>query len=1490
MIPDSVTEIGECAFAECGNLKEVTFGSSLATIGKSAFYNCISLGKADIPANVKTIKERAFSGCTALAELRLSEGLVRCEGGSFGNCTSLAGVTLPSTLAEGGSAYYGTDREGAFYKCSALKEVSFAEGTKKIAQELFRNCSGLESIVIPDSIEEIGEYTFAECKSLEKVFFGDKEMEIADSAFRGCTNLAIYCSSISPALIYAVDHDLDFVITGEGFSIPEDSALAAENTSYVLNAGSAAVNGDIALNLNYEIKEEVYDSMTDKVIVIRVPKIAAFIQKSLTVDGELCTDYEEENSRLSIPVSQRKGKIKFSIRPNRGGNLLSCAYISYKSENESKKDIIGVIDESRMVLSINANSVTNRPSINIFGAAPADREVAVFVDDTEVETVMSNKSGNYTKTVAIPDAREDKVYTVKVQCDGNTASTKVKYSVSEPVLTGFDLYYGGMVYDLMDERTANKNLVFVLESFHGTAAAAYSFRVKFENADQVDTVRVTSERNGLTKYVDAKWDEASQSFIADGWFDPDDHDYVPGEMNVYYTTKNMAEDVDPKTGFAKYENLPDEWKNAQTDIITNTESEFTADVTIENKGTLRYSYVVYDSADEILEEYGASAAVLTKSARAAEPDTEKKIDVLFDMLKELGYEEVNIANKVIKCMVKQDAQGITTIAYEQATGDVFKESLKQVFLDEVSGEAVAMGDFLSGYTGLDISGESVFSLGYGSAKKVYNWYGTMISLDAARMQIQRSNLPPAEKARQLKELEKLETEATNEMLLKLMGGLMMELGKTLVISPAVGVGLGAFGVGLMVVGYMLENDMQNIIADRIAGFVVMSAVMLKGTPLGTLIQWIIDPSGYVYEGVNGNRLEGVKATIYYKDPDTGQAILWNAREYSQENPLATDSYGNYAWNVPEGLWQVKYEKEGYETYTTEWMEVPPPQTDVNIAMVSRKTPVIEQYNVYADYASVVFSKYMDPETVSRLILTDSEGTAVPYSLEYDTSQVNDDGKNYAKEYNLVFSGGYVAEKGSDYMLSANGDIKDYAGIAMQEKRLTAKSMHECEIWLPETVTVANNKSADISVKIKNYTGQERLTCVSGFEEIAAVENVGQPDETGMVKVSVSGKMKGETILRFHIEGTNIYKELGLTVADETVIEELPSYVSFSQSVYVVSAGESIEINPEIYNDGNQNGTWTFDSSIVSINGNMVTGKKEGITVLRYSLNENSDIFGECLLRVTAPGAKPEKKDIAAAEVKGIVNKEYTGKEITQTFTVSLNEKSLTWNQDYSVEYRDNIQVGTATVMIRGIGAYKGTLTMTFLITDARTNETEDSTDEIGHVGVKVSDIQITGISNSIAAGKSVQLTAWVSPSNAANKGVIWSVNNGKYAKVTRSGKVTLLKKSAGKKVTVYAAAADGSGKKASYVISSKKGIVKKISITGKKTVKAGKSLKLKAKITATKGANKKLKWTSSNTKYAAVSSSGKVKTYKAGKGRKVKITAAATDGSNKKKSITIKIQ
>ncbi len=176
--------------------------------------------------------------------------------------------------------------------------------------------------------------------------------------------------------------------------------------------------------------------------------------------------------------------------------------------------------------------------------------------------------------------------------------------------------------------------------------------------------------------------------------------------------------------------------------------------------------------------------------------------------------------------------------------------------------------------------------------------------------------------------------------------------------------------------------------------------------------------------------------------------------------------------------------------------------------------------------------------------------------------------------------------------------------------------------------------------------------------------------------------------------------------------------------------------------------------------------------------------------------------------------------------------------------------------------------------------------------VKVKEIKLSGLSHKIAVGKKITLQATVTPSNAANKSVIWKSSNTRYAAVNSKGVVTIKKAGAGKTVTITAIAIDGSGEKASYKIKCMKGVVKKVAISGQKrrSMKPGKSTKLKAKVTASSGANKTLRWTSSNSKYASVTSKGKVTAKKAGKGRTVRITAIATDGSGKKASVKIKIK
>lgn len=50
---------------------------------------------------------------------------------------------------------------------------------------------------------------------------------------------------------------------------------------------------------------------------------------------------------------------------------------------------------------------------------------------------------------------------------------------------------------------------------------------------------------------------------------------------------------------------------------------------------------------------------------------------------------------------------------------------------------------------------------------------------------------------------------------------------------------------------------------------------------------------------------------------------------------------------------------------------------------------------------------------------------------------------------------------------------------------------------------------------------------------------------------------------------------------------------------------------------------------------------------------------------------------------------YTGKEITPLVTVSLSDKKLEENTDFTLDFSDNVDVGTAKILVSGKGKYKG---------------------------------------------------------------------------------------------------------------------------------------------------------------------------------------------------------
>lgn len=73
------------------------------------------------------------------------------------------------------------------------------------------------------------------------------------------------------------------------------------------------------------------------------------------------------------------------------------------------------------------------------------------------------------------------------------------------------------------------------------------------------------------------------------------------------------------------------------------------------------------------------------------------------------------------------------------------------------------------------------------------------------------------------------------------------------------------------------------------------------------------------------------------------------------------------------------------------------------------------------------------------------------------------------------------------------------------------------------------------------------------------------------------------------------------------------------------------------------------------------------------------------------------KDIKNIVVAPVENQAYTGAEIKPELVVTNGEQTLTEGVDYTVTYKNNTEVGTATAEITGIGNYSGKTSVTFEI-------------------------------------------------------------------------------------------------------------------------------------------------------------------------------------------------
>lgn len=336
-------------------------------------------------------------------------------------------------------------------------------------------------------------------------------------------------------------------------------------------------------------------------------------------------------------------------------------------------------------------------------------------------------------------------------------------------------------------------------------------------------------------------------------------------------------------------------------------------------------------------------------------------------------------------------------------------------------------------------------------------------------------------------------------------------------------------------------------------------------------KYSIDPSGYVYEGVFNNRIEGVTATCYQKIQvedmygDLHDNIVkWDAEEYSQENPLYTDKDGFYQWFVPEGLWQVKYEKEGYETAYSDWLPVPPPQLDVNIGIVQNRQPEIKEAHAYVDGVEMTFDKYMIPAYLTTdNIKVSQNGKYVDGKIVLVDEEIayRDENVKYASCVRFIPNTAFSADK--EVTLIVNNRVKSYAGIQMAETYTQSFDIEkEVKSIVADSlvkVPYQGSKVVTLYVLPADAAVGKTMHAESSSEMLASlVQKDVTIDENGMAQFEIIGELPGTTSITFSINGVKTTATMIANVDDfETYIVNVPkaSLISGS-SVY---RGTSVEL-------------------------------------------------------------------------------------------------------------------------------------------------------------------------------------------------------------------------------------------------------------------------------------------------------------------------------------------
>lgn len=1419
---DMVNYTGEVNLDQYSNVGAINDISKLAGFANaSAFIFSKATGVTKIPNSV-------FASMARLKKVSLPDSVTTIETMAFQKCTGLSEIVLPAKLVTiGDNAFESSGIQKIdFSKCTALDEIG---------KRSFENCR-VQNIDISNGISKmtIKEAAFRGCTALQSVFLPDGLTKVEPFAFANCKSMT-------------------------SLSIPETCVLDWKTFS----AEGSPDQDNVVKNLNLQIRPK------DKDVVIPLNKEVAlplYVGKSLEIDWHDRIDPDENKFEITgVTISDSAVSKTKNTK------------ISYKEE-ESEKQITGVnLTGTKVIQDVTVTvktsmtfytfrhdgkvaTMTITPSItykvSVQGLPCTDIEVesdyyipvastqansitiaAVFKSQAG-ETITDDINWSYDTSLAtVTVASDKKSIKVTVPRSGSygefpvtvTAGSQSRTITVHAVTPITRIAFNPSSISLaLNSATTGSQTVKPSTLNYMNSSAGYKDTIYFGNSNE-EAVKVTDNKDGsctVTALAAGTAKITAYSYAMQG--------KVKGTFTVTVTDSGTRVELrDSGTGKA----------------IANT---ITFDAS-KGQATQTYPYVFVNSSGTETSVSGNDLDITVANSAVATvtPNTSAKTIAIKSL--KYGTTTVTIAPKgksenAVSYTISVPSNIKTINSVASITGNV--GTTQTVFKSAVNSFGVKSTDATPAKIKA-ISGNTVKFTSTNANVASIDANGT-VSLKAkgsatVKMSVYASasaTTPLLEKSVNVT----VKQPVTGITITSANGSKTVDTGDTLQLTANVSpsnasdtsvtwssnsTGIAKVSTTGLVTGVAAGTAVitakANDGSNKSATFTVtVTKKVIKVTKISLSASTLLTKVGHT---------EKITATVTPTNADNRE-VTWSS---SAPTVASVDQSGNIIAKSVGNATITVTAKDGSGVTATCWVNI----TDIKVTGITLNKTTL---NIKTGATE---------QLTARVQPTDATNSKVTWSSNEPTvAEVDQTGMITAKkEGSAVIT--VTAQDGSGKTATCQVNVTDIkvSGITLSASTLAMQTEDVKQLSVTN-ITPANATNKALKWESKNTW-------------VATV------DESG----NVTAKNPGEaTITVTAADNGGAQATCKVTVTERTVPVIKVTQIQLSQTRASLIEGKELQLTATVLPTDATNQSLTWSSSVEGVATVDPTGKvtaiKAGTTVITATAKDDSGISASCTVQVTEPTVK----------VTGITLNKTTasvvkGKTVALTATVTpdtATDKTIKWttsNKNVATVSTDGVvtAVAAGTAIITATAADDSGVKATCKIT-------------VTNPVIKVTKVTLNKTTASVVKGKTLTLTATVTPTNATNKNVTWKSSNTKIATVDGNGKVTAV---AAGTATITCTAADGSRKSATCKITVTNPAVKVTKLSMNKTsvdLLKGKTVQLKVTVTPSNATNKAVTWTSSNKKIATVTSNGLVKAVGTGT---VTITAKAKDGSGKK--VTCKI-